>query len=376
MRLLFAILFSLLSYAVGLLPAQPTQPTPPKGMVLIPGGTYLRGEDRNISSRSQFPEEQPAHEVTVSAFFMDETEVTNQQFLAFTEATGYQTLGEKGFSKEDFPNAPPEQLIAGSLIFTPPQSESVETFAPGAENQWWIFTPGANWRHPLGPDSTIEGRMDHPVTCITKEDAEAYCRWAGKRLPTEAEWERAARGGLEGKIFAWGDKPKPDSDSWPANIFQGTFPQKDSALDGFAGTSPVKSFPPNDYGLYDMCGNVWELTADLYRPDYYQKFSKNPTPNPTGPPPSQAIDQPTSTIFFRGGTIPDTVDLYHPLVRLWVAKGGSYLCHHSYCLRYRPAARHHSESLSPTNHNGFRCVQDVPESKETKKQLTPSKQEP
>lgn len=330
----------------------------PEGMVLIPGGTFKRGEDRSLGGTARYPEEQPVHEVTVSSFFIDETEVTNAQFAKFVEETGYQTQAERGLTKEDFPNAPAEQLKAGALIFQAP-SEEVEKWRPGAEWQWWVFTPGANWRHPTGPDSSIADKMDHPVVCVTKEDAEAYCRWAGKRLPTEAEWERAARGKHDHALFIWGDHPKPKGEGWPANTFQGDFPHNNKALDGHKGSSAVKNYPANDFGLYDMAGNVWEICADLYRPDYYQKFVENPVEDPTGPPLEHAISEPENSRFLQGKAIPDEVDVFHPLARLWVTKGGSFLCHHTYCLRYRPAARHFTESLSATNHTGFRCAKDV-----------------
>ncbi|MEM9081875.1 MAG: formylglycine-generating enzyme family protein [Verrucomicrobiota bacterium] len=334
----------------------------PAGMTLIPGGTYTRGNAQNLGGNAQYPEEAPVHQVTISPFFIDTTEVTNAQFKKFTDATGYQTQAERGLSADDFPNAPADQLVPGALVFTPP-TESVEKWRPGAEWQWWHFTPGANWQHPTGPDSSIADKMDHPVVCLTHEDAQAYAEWAGKRLPTEAEWERAARGNHDHTLFTWGDHPKPDKSAWPANTFQGTFPHKNTNLDGFPGTAPVKSFPPNDYGLYDMAGNVWELCSDLYRPDYYQTFSKTPVKDPTGPTPDQAITQPDTTLFSRGQTIPANPEVFHPLARLWVTKGGSFLCHHTYCLRYRPAARHFAESLSPTNHTGFRCAQDSPTKK-------------
>lgn len=334
-------------------------PKVPEGMVLIPGGTYLRGEERDLGGTAQYPEESPAHEVTVSSFFIDRTEVTNAQFKAFVDATGYQTQAERGFSKEDFPLAPEDQLVAGALVFQAPD-EAVEKWQPGSEWQWWRFVPGANWQHPTGPDSDITERMDHPVVCVNKEDAEAYARWAERRLPTEAEWERAARGGRERAIFSWGDEPKPDPASWPANIFQGEFPHRNSALDGFPGTAPVKSYPANDYGLFDMAGNVWEICADLFRPDFYETFAKNPTKDPTGPASAQAISEIQNRAFLQGRPIPQKVELPHPLARLWVAKGGSFLCHHTYCLRYRPAARHFAESLTPTNHTGFRCAMNLP----------------
>ncbi len=338
--------------------AQPTSPTPPKGMVFIPGGTYTRGEDRNLGGRSQYPEEQPVHQVTVSSFFLDQTEVTNAEFAKFVQETGYETQSENDFKRKDFPRAPEEQLKAGALVFQAPDQE-VDKWRPGAEWQWWQFTPGANWRNPTGPNSSIADKMDHPVVCITKEDAEAYCKWAGKRLPTEAEWERAARGNIDHALFVWGEKPKPEGKGWPANIFQGDFPQSNKALDGYIGSAPVKSFPPNDFGLYDMAGNVWEICSDLYRPDYYQHFVKKPTKDPTGPPLEHAITQPETQVFAQGKTIPDVVEVFHPLARLWVTKGGSFLCHHTYCLRYRPGARHYTESLSPAIHTGFRCAKDL-----------------
>lgn len=336
----------------------PQAPVAPEGMVYIPGGTYTRGEDRSLGGTARYPEEEPVHQVSVSSFFIDVTEVTNAEFAKFVEETGYKTQGEKGFTQEDFPNAPPAQLVAGALVFKSPD-EAVEKWAPGSEWQWWNFVAGADWRHPLGPESSIEGKMDHPVVNVNKEDAEAYCQWAGKRLPTEAEWERAARGEKDHALFVWGDHPKPDQERWPANTFQGEFPHKNTALDGSEGSAPVKSYPPNGFGLYDMAGNVWEICSDLYRPDYYQTFAKNPEKDPTGPSLEQAITQPENEAFLRGQPIPEKVDVFHPLARLWVTKGGSFLCHHTYCLRYRPAARHYAESLSPTNHSGFRCVKDV-----------------
>lgn len=359
-QLLAAAFFaSLLSLSAEQEEGKATDLKAPEGMVLIPGGTFTRGEDRSLGGTARYPEEQPVHEVTVSSFFIDETEVTNAQFAEFVEATGYRTQAERGFTKEDFPNAPAEQLKAGALVFKSPTKE-VEKWQPGAEWQWWHFMPGADWRHPIGPESSIEEKMDHPVVCVTKEDAEAYCQWAGKRLPTEAEWERAARGKLDHALFIWGDKPKPSPDSWPANTFQGDFPHNNTALDGHSGSAAVKSYPANDYGLYDMAGNVWEVCSDLYRPDYYQKLSKNPVEDPQGPPLANAITQMESSRFLQGEALPDQVEVFHPLARLWVTKGGSFLCHHTYCLRYRPAARHYAESLSPTNHTGFRCAKDLP----------------
>lgn len=338
---------------------EPTTPTAPEGMVFIPGGTYTRGEDRNLGGTARYPEEAPVHEVTVSSFFIDEAEVTNAEFKAFVDATGYRTQAERGFTKEDFPNAPEDQLVAGSLVFRSPEEAVVEKWQPGSEWQWWQFVAGANWQHPTGPNSTIADKMDHPVVCVNKEDAEAYAKWAQRRLPTEAEWERAARGGRDHAIFTWGDDPKPDKDRWPANTFQGEFPHRNTGLDNFKGTAPTKSFPPNDYGLYDMAGNVWEICSDLFRPDFYQKFQANPTKDPKGPAPDQAISELQNNTYLQGLPIPEEFTIPHPLARLWVSKGGSFLCHHTYCLRYRPAARHYAESLTPTNHTGFRCAKDI-----------------
>lgn len=324
----------------------------PEGMVWIDGTTYTRGEDRKVSATATYPEEQPVHEVTVDGFFIDVTEVTNAQFLEFVETTGYKTQAERGWSKEDFPKATEEMLQPGAVIFSPPKG-AVELWKPGAEWSWWTFTPGANWRSPEGPGSSIEDKMDHPVVCMTHEDALAYCEWAGKRLPTEAEWELAARGGLDHKIYIWGDEKLPDG-KWLANSFQGNFPHENSLEDGFAGTAPVKSYPPNEFGLFDMAGNAWELCQDFFRPDYFRVFSSDPHPNPAGP--SVPIDDYRRQQFRQTGRYPEMAVPVHPLTALHVMKGGSFLCDVSYCLRFRPAARHHAESLAPTNHAGFRCV--------------------
>jgi formylglycine-generating enzyme required for sulfatase activity len=342
-------------------PAKPSPektPEAPEGMTFILGGTYTRGEDRALGGTAEYPEEKPVHDVTVSSFFIDRTEVTNAEFKKFVDATGYETLAERGFTPEDFPNAPADQLKAGALVFRSPD-EAVEKWQDGASWQWWQFVPGANWQHPTGPESSIKDKMDHPVVCVNKEDAAAYAKWADKRLPTEAEWERAARGEKDHTIFTWGNEPKPEADRWPANIFQGEFPQNNTALDDFAGTAPVKSFPPNDFGLYDMAGNVWEICADPFRPDYYKTFADDPVEDPQGPKVENAISEIQNQFFNQGRAIPEEYTISHPLSRLWVVKGGSFLCHHTYCLRYRPAARHYAESLSPTNHTGFRCVKDV-----------------
>lgn len=336
---------------VSLLPAAPEKA--PEGMVWIEGATYTRGTPESPDLPHN-PEERPVHQVTVGGFYLDIHEVTNAQFRKFVEATGYKTQAERGFTREEFPKAPPEMLKPGSLVFSGPE-ESVELWREGAEWQWWRFVEGADWKHPTGPKSSIEGKDDHPVVCVNWEDAQAYCKWAGKRLPTEAEWELAARGGKEGLDYIWGEKAKP-GEQWLANVFTGEFPHKDSGEDGFKGTAPVKSYPPNPFGLYDMAGNVWEHCADYYRPDAYELFVKNPQKDPTGP--KGGVSQPEVNWFLQRGSWPSPIIFgkQHPLSLLRVTKGGSFLCHTSYCLRYRPGARHYSEGLTPTNHTGFRCA--------------------
>ena len=326
------------------------KPTP-DGMVYIPASEYLRGNQRPLGTTAQYPEESPAHLVTVDGFFIDTHEVTNSDFLTFVRSTGYQTQAEQGTPSALFPQAPKEQLQPGALVFTPP-SLSLKLWNPGAEQQWWTFVPGASWQHPEGPDSTIENRMNHPVTCVTNADARAYASWAGKRLPTEAEWEAAARGGLKGALFTWGDTPLPKG-QWMANTYQGTFPTAPKDLDGYLGTAPVGSYPSNNYGLYDMSGNVWEHVSDFYRPDTYETL-RSPCDNPTGP--EAPIDHFLYDKLMQGAVIPTNYSPPNSLCFLYTCKGGSYLCHHTYCLRYRPAARYYSEGLSPTNHCGFRCA--------------------
>ncbi len=331
-------------------------PAAPDGMKYIPETIYLRGNDRALGTKNHFAEEKPVHKVKVSAFFIDETEVTNAQFKAFTDATNYKTQAERGWERSDFPTASEEMLKPGAVIFTPTQ-DAVDPFKASPWT-WWKFTEGASWRQPLGKGSSIEDRMQHPVVCVTYEDAKAYADWAGKRLPTEAEWEAAARGGMEQKIFTWGDDV-PQEGKWMANTFHGTFPQNDKGLDGFAGSAPVKSYPANSYGLYDMGGNVWEICSDFFSPNIYQDLAKNPlTENPKGP--AQGISQLELDDFLQSGTMPATDPQNHPLTFLRSVRGGSFLCHHTYCLRYRPAARHHTESLAPSNHTGFRCAKDIP----------------
>jgi len=272
----------------------------------------------------------PIHRVRVDGFSMDATEVTNEQFAEFVKATGYVTVAEQRPRREDFPGVPAESLVPGSLVFTPTNvAVALNDF-----RRWWRYQPGANWRHPEGPQSDLKGREHYPVVHIAYADAEAFAKWAGKRLPTEAEWEFAARGGLSGKLYAWGDEFRPEG-KWMANTFQGQFPAKDSGEDGFAGPAPVKSFPPNDFGLYDMAGNVWEWCADWYRADYYANCPKE---NPAGPVESFDPDEPN--------------------VRKKVMRGGSYLCSDLYCTGYRPSARMKASPDTGLSHTGFRCVKD------------------
>ena len=279
----------------------------------------------------------PIHRVYVDGFWMDKTDVTNAEFARFVAATHYVTEAERTPKPEDFPGAPPENLVAGSVVFAPPDH-------PVALNnylQWWTYVKGANWRHPDGPESNIKGKDNYPVVQVSYDDASAYAKWAGKRLPTEAEWEFAARGGLTGKPFVWGDTFKPNN-RYMANTFQGHFPDKNSDDDGYSSTSPVIKFPPNGYGLYDMAGNVWQWTSDWYRPDYYQQLAAAGavTRNPTGPDSSLDPEE-------RG-------------VNKRVMRGGSYLCTDQYCSRYMVGTRGKGETSTGTNHLGFRCVKPNP----------------
>jgi formylglycine-generating enzyme len=277
----------------------------------------------------------PIHRVYVDGFWMDQTEVTNEQFERFVKATGYVTIAERTPTREEFPTAPAENLVAGSPVFTP-------TAHPVPLNnhfQWWSYVPGASWRHPTGPDSDLKGRHNYPVVQIAYEDAAAYAKWAGKRLPTEAEWEFAARGGSAGKLYAWGDELKPGG-RWMANIYEGLFPVQgaDTGADGFKGIALVAQFPPNGYGLYDMAGNVWEWCSDWYRPDYYAALAaqEGTARNPQGP----------DTPF----------DPAEPTERKRAHRGGSFLCTDQYCTRYMVGTRGKGEVSSGTNHLGFRCV--------------------
>ena len=294
----------------------------PEGMVWIPSGTYWMGGDD-----STWPDAKPVHQVTVDGFWMDRTEVTNRQFAEFVKATGYVTVAEIKPDAKDFPDAPPENLVPGSLVFTPPAGPV------SFENPlvWWRYVPGANWRHPEGPHTTIDGKENYPVVQVCWDDAVAYARWANKRLPTEAEWEYAARGGKELQPFVWGKELKPDG-KWQANIWQGQFPNRNTSDDGFLRTAPVTTFPPNDFGLFDMAGNVWEWCSDWYRP----RYEMTPTHNPKGP----------DTSF----------DPQEPSVRKRVQRGGSFLCTDTYCTSYRPGARGKGSPDSAASHVGFRCV--------------------
>jgi sulfatase modifying factor 1 len=317
--------------------ASPTTAAP-EGMVWIPGGEFSMGArdpmrmDDEVGMQAT-TDSRPIHRVSVDSFWMDATEVTNEQFARFVKATGYVTVAERKPTKEEFPTAPPENLVAGSVVFTPPD----QPVALNDHFQWWAFVAGANWRHPLGPKSSIEGKEKYPVVHIAYEDAEAYAKWAGKRLPTEAEWEFAARGGLSGKIYPWGDNFM-DGQKPMANTHQGNFPDRDTGEDSFVGAAPVAKFAPNGYGLYDVGGNVWEWVSDWYRPDYYADLAKagGVARNPTGP---------TSSF-----------DPSEPGVQKRVHRGGSFLCTDQYCSRYMVGTRGKGEPRTGTNHVGFRCV--------------------
>jgi formylglycine-generating enzyme len=298
-------------------------------MVWISDGSFLMG------SNTHYPEEAPTHHVTVSGFWIDKYPVTNGEFRSFVAETGYVTLAERPPDPAMYPGAQPEMLVPGSVVFQAP----LRPVDMRNHYSWWNWVAGADWRHPEGPESSIAGRADHPVVHVAWEDVEAYARWAGKDLPTEAEWEYAARGGLEGAVYCWGNEFAPEG-RMMANTWQGEFPIVNLLLDGFEGTSPVGSFPPNRYGLFDMAGNVWEWTSDWYQAHNQFKNSCCASHNP------------------KGADKDDSYDPRTPSIRIprKVLKGGSYLCAPNYCLRYRPAARISQQIDTGTCHQGFRCV--------------------
>jgi formylglycine-generating enzyme len=318
-------------------------PTPaPEGMVWIPGGEFSMGSTVESEDMCGTPgltrDSQPIHRVYVNGCWMDTTEVTNEQFEKFIKATGYVTVAEQKPTKEEFPTAPPENLVSGSTVFTP----TPRRVGLNDHFQWWSYVEGADWRHPTGPDSDLTGRESYPVVQIAYEDAAAYAKWAGKRLPTEAEWEFAARGGATGKLYTWGNELKPGG-KFQANIYQGKFPvaDGDTGEDGFKGIAPVAQYPPNAYGLHDVAGNVWEWVSDWYRPDTYahHKLVAGVARNPQGP------DTP--------------YDPAEPSEKKRVHRGGSFLCTDEYCARYMVGTRGKGEVRTASNHVGFRCVKEA-----------------
>jgi formylglycine-generating enzyme required for sulfatase activity len=311
--------------------ASPRRSPPRPGMVWMPGGAFHMG------SNHFYPEERPVREVHLDGFWIDRHPVTNHQFSQFAAAAGYVTIAEQPPDPTLYPGAPPENLVAGSMVFAP-TSGPVDL---RDSSQWWAWIPGANWRHPHGPASSIEGLGDHPVVQVALADVEAYCSWAGARLPTEAEWEFAARGGLDGAIFTWGDEERPNGHLM-ANTWQGHFPWQNTREDGYVYTSPVGSFPANGYGLLDMAGNVWEWTADWYA-------SARPRATERGC---------CTSVNPRGGEREASINPQQNQFRIprKVVKGGSHLCSPSYCLRYRPAARQPQDIDTGMSHLGFRCV--------------------
>jgi sulfatase modifying factor 1 len=323
-----ALCLALLAGAVSFLAFAGADSSPgpaPEGMVWVPAGEFTMGS-------TEFPDAAPVHRCTIDGFWMDRTEVSNEQFAAFVSATGYKTVAERTPTAEELPGVPPDRLVPFSGVFVPPDRCAPEECSNCSK--WWKAVPGACWKHPEGPGSTITGREKHPVVHAAWHDAVAYAEWAGKRLPTEAEWERAARGGEEGKRFYWGDELRPGG-KWMANIWQGAFPCQNTAEDGWERTAPAGSYPANAYGLHDMSGNVWEWCADWYRPGY-RVDPDGTRRNPEGPPFSYDPD---------GRNEPKRVQ-----------RGGSFLCSDSYCLRYRAGARGQGEPSTSLAHTGFRCV--------------------
>ncbi len=313
----------------------------PEGMVWVPGGEFSMGiaDPRALPSggREAMADARPIHRVHVDGFWMDKAPVTNAEFAVFVEETGYLTVAERPLDPADFPGAPEDELVPGAIVFTYPSTLD----NPHDYTQWWRWTPGAAWHSPYGPDSSVEDRPDYPVVHIAWADARAYAEWAGKRLPTEAEWEFAARGGLSGKPYPWGRELKPDG-AWMANLWQGRFPLENTAEDGFEGIAPVRRFPANGYGLYDMAGNVWEWTADWYRPGEYRvrAAAGEVVRNPRGP--ESGFDP-------RQGGLPARV-----------TRGGSFLCTDQYCTRYMVGTRGRTEPDSGSAHIGFRLVKSPP----------------
>ena len=327
----------------------PTIPNPapapgpaPEGMVWIPGGEFSMGCVApsegvcTMATMNSVNDAQPIHRVYVDGFWMDTNDVSNAQFAKFVQATGYKTIAEIAPTKEQFPTAPPENLVAGSTVFTP----TTNAVPLNDYFQWWRYVHGANWRHPTGPDSHLRGKENYPVVQIAYADAEAYAKWAGKRLPTESEWEFAARGGLSGKTYFWGDELNPGG-KWMANIYTGQFPYHDTGEDGYAGVAPVGQYPPNGYGLFDMAGNVWQWCSDWYRPDTYARLKLAGVVvarNPQGPDKS----------YDPGDDQPQRVQ-----------RGGSFLCTDQYCTRYMIGTRGKGDVDTGSNHLGFRCVKDA-----------------
>lgn len=325
-------------------PSPPAHPTasPPEGMVWVPVGEFSMGSEHRLARR----DEQPVHRVREGGFYADITEVTNAQFRAFVDATGYTTVAERVPDWDELkaqlppgtPKPPDEAFVPGSLVFWAP-----EPGTPLNPGTWWHWTQGADWRHPQGPGSSIEGKDDHPVVHIAWDDANAYADWAGKRLPTEAEWERLARGDATDAPYIWGDRDPEPTD---ANIWQGTFPTENTEADGYRKSNPVRAFPPNSLGLYGVAGNVWEWTSDWFQSDLYaQRVRTHPG--------TAVFDQPVG---------PDTRahawDANDPLAPKRTIRGGSFLCHVSYCASYRPSARMATTPDTSAEHIGFRCVMD------------------
>ncbi len=305
----------------------PAPSAAPENMVWIPGGTFQMG-----CADCDMPDALPLHPVTVDGFWMDATPMTNAEFEKFVKATGYLTIAERPLNPRDFPAADPKNLIPGSAVFTPP----TEDVPLDDITRWWRYVPDACWKRPEGANSTIKGREDHPVVHIAWDDAVAYTTWAGKRLPTEAEFEFAARGGLANNHYAWGNDLKPQG-KWATNIWQGRFPSKNTTDDGYIGTSPVKAFPPNLFGLYDVGGNVWQWCADWYRPDYYaQLAAQGVAVNPQGP--------------------AESYDPHEPGAKKRVQKSGSFLCSDEYCSRYLVGSRGRGATDSGSSNVSFRCV--------------------